>query len=136
MIQHGKEQEYATLLKVFTGLAIFIAILGLFGISSVNIDLNLKQIGIRRVLGADLRQITRLVSRQFLLLVVFATLGAVPVVYFLMDKWLANFAYAISLGPGFPMLALAIMLTVSIATLAFQVYRVMVVNPTTILKNE
>lgn len=133
---YGKEQEYATLLKVFTGLAIFIAILGLFGISSVNIDLNLKQIGIRRVLGADLKQITRLVSRQFLLLVVFATLGAIPVVYFLMEKWLANFAYAITLGPGFPMLAMVIMLTVSIATLAFQVYRVMIVNPTTILKNE
>ncbi|MDW3197373.1 MAG: ABC transporter permease [Cytophagales bacterium] len=133
---YGKEQEYATLLKVFTGLAIFIAILGLFGISSVNIDLNLKQIGIRRVLGADLKQITRLVSRQFLLLVVFATLGAIPIVYFFMEKWLANFAYAISLGPGFPLLALAIMLTVSVATLAFQVYRVMVVNPTSILKNE
>lgn len=63
---YGKEQEYATLLKIFTGLAIFIAILGLFGISSVNIDLNLKEIGIRRVLGADLKQITCLVSQQFL----------------------------------------------------------------------
>ena len=133
---YGKEQEYATLLKVFTGLAVFIAILGLFGISSVNIDLNQKQIGIRRVLGADLKQITRLVSRQFLLLVIFATLAAIPVVYFLMDKWLANFAYAISPGPGFPILAMVIMLTVSGATLAFQVYRVMVVNPTAILKNE
>lgn len=133
---YGKEQEYATLLKVFTGLAIFIAILGLFGISSVNIDLNLKQIGIRRVLGADLKQIARLVSRQFLLLVVFATLGAIPLVYFLMERWLANFAYAITLGPGFPLLALAIMLVITLTTLAFQVYRVMVVNPTSILKNE
>ncbi len=133
---YGKEQEYARLLKIFTGLAIFIAILGLFGISSVNIDLNLKQIGIRRVLGADLKQIAGLVSRQFLLLVVIATIGAIPLVYFFMRPWLDNFAYAITLGPGFPMLAMVIMLGVSMATLMFQVYRVMIVNPTTILKNE
>lgn len=133
---YGKEQEYASLLKVFTGLAIFIAILGLFGISSVNIDLNLKQIGIRRVLGADLKQITRLVSIQFLLLVIIATIGAIPLVYFLMNEWLTNFAYAITLGPGFPLLSLGIMLFISIVTLTFQVYRVMVINPTTILKND
>lgn len=133
---YGKEQEYATLLKLFTGLAIFIAILGLFGISSINIDLNLKQIGIRRVLGADLKQITRLVSRQFLLVVLAATLGAIPIVYYFMEQWLSNFAYAISLGPGFPMLSMAIILGISITTLMFQVYRVMSVNPTDILKNE
>lgn len=133
---YGKEQEYASLLKVFTSLAIFIAILGLFGLSSVNIDLNLKQIGIRRVLGADMPQIAKVVSKQFLLIVVFATLGAVPIVYLLMDKWLANFAYAIQLGPGFPLLALVIMVVITVATLSFQVYRVMIVNPTLILKNE
>ena len=65
---YQKEQEFAQLLKVFTGLAIFLALLGLFGVSSINIQQRIRQIGIRRVLGAELPQIAKVLSARYLII--------------------------------------------------------------------
>ncbi len=131
-----QEKQYADLLKVFTGLAIFIAVLGLFGLSSININMNLKQIGIRRVLGAELGQISQTVSSKFVITILAGVLVAIPLVYWLMSSWLNNYAYSIDLGPGFGFLTLASVLMVSLLTLALQIYRVMNQNPARILRDE
>ncbi len=133
---YQKEQEFATLLKVFTSLAIFLALLGLFGLSSINIQQKIKQIGIRRVLGAEMQQIAGVVSKRYLVTSVLGILVALPFAYRFMRGWLENFAYSIDLNFSFPIITLLAVLGITILTLGFQVYRVMTVNPSTILRDE
>lgn len=133
---YHKEKEFASLLKIFTSLAIFLSLLGLFGLSSINIQQQIKQIGIRRVLGAELPQIARVVSTRYLITSILGVIAAVPFAYYLMKKWLEGYAYSIDLGLSFPLLTLVIIIAVTITTLGYQVYRVMIVNPSSILRDE
>ncbi|MEQ9298201.1 MAG: ABC transporter permease [Cyclobacteriaceae bacterium] len=133
---YGKEQEFAGMLKIFTGLAIFLALLGLFGVSSINIQQRIRQIGIRRVLGAELSQIAKVVSSRYLVTALLGILLSLPLAFLAMQQWLSNYAYSIDLGIGYPLLTLVIVLGITVLTMAFQVYRVMHVNPSTILRDE
>ncbi len=133
---YQKEQEFAGLLKVFTSLAIFLALLGLFGLSSINIQQKIKQIGIRRVLGAEMQQIAGVVSKRYLITSILGIIVALPFAYKFMSSWLENFAYSIDLNVGFPIITLLAVLSITILTLGFQVYRVMTVNPSSILRDE
>ncbi len=133
---YQKEQEFAILLKVFTSLAIFLALLGLFGLSSINIQQKIKQIGIRRVLGAEIQQIAGVVSKRYLVTSIIGIVIALPFAYKFMSSWLENFAYSIDLNLSFPIITLLAVLGITIITLGFQVYRVMTVNPSTILRDE
>lgn len=133
---YAKEKDFAFLLKLFTGLAIFVAVMGMYGFSAVSAHQKIKQICIRRVLGAELGQISKVVGREFLLLSLIASLLAIPVVYLLMDEWLARFAYSISLSPGFFILAVLIVVVVTTITLALQLRKVMHVKPARLLRSE
>lgn len=133
---YGKEQEFAGLLKIFTGLAIFLALLGLFGVSSINIQQRIRQIGIRRVLGAELSQIAKVVSSRYLVTALLGVVLSLPLAFLAMQQWLSNYAYSIDLGIGYPLLTLVIVLGITVLTMGFQVYRVMHVNPSTILRDE
>ena len=133
---YQKEQEFATMLKIFTGLAIFLALLGLFGLSSINIQQKIKQIGIRRVLGAELQQIAGVVSQRYLITCLVGMLIALPFAFRFMLGWLENYAYSIQLDLRFPVLTVAAVLGITVLTLAVQVYRVMTVNPSKILRDE
>ncbi|MCE7990888.1 MAG: hypothetical protein HEP71_02870 [Roseivirga sp.] len=133
---YAKEQDFAFLLKLFTGLAIFVAVMGMYGFSAVSAHQKIKQICIRRVLGAELAQISKVVGRDFLLLSLIASVLAIPVVYYLMNKWLEGFAYSISIGPWFFIIAVVIVAIVTSITLAIQLRRVMHVKPARLLRNE
>lgn len=133
---YGKEQEFAGLLKIFTGLAIFLALLGLFGVSSINIQQRIRQIGIRRVLGAELSQIAKVVSARYLVTAFLGILVSLPLAFLAMQQWLSNYAYSIDLGIGYPLLTLVIVLGITVLIMGFQVYRVMHVNPSSILRDE
>ena len=133
---YEKEQEFAVLLKIFTSLAIFLALLGLFGLSSINIQQKIKQIGIRRVLGAEVKQIAGVVSKRYLVTAVLGIAVALPFAYIFMKGWLENFAYSIQLNVGFPIITLLAVLGITALTLSYQVYRVMTVNPSSILRDE
>ncbi|MEO9485373.1 MAG: ABC transporter permease [Ekhidna sp.] len=133
---YHKEKEFASLLKVFTGLAIFLSLLGLFGLSSINIQQRIKQIGIRRILGAELPQIAKVVSINYLLTSILGILIAIPFAYYFMNRWLEGYAYSIDLDLTFPVFTFFIVVLVTTVTLAYQVYRVMIVNPSTILRDE
>jgi putative ABC transport system permease protein len=112
------ERRQAQLLTLFSVLAIAIACLGLFGLASFSTSRRTKEIGIRKALGAGVRDIVTLLTVEFGVLVLLANLLAWPIAYFAMQRWLAGFAYRIELGPfvfvASGVLALAIaMLTVA-----------------------
>jgi putative ABC transport system permease protein len=90
---YDSEKRTATVFNLFSGIAIVLACMGLFGLSAYSARQRMKEIGIRKVLGATVWQITVLLSRSFLLLVLVASLVALPIAWWMMDKWLQDFAY-------------------------------------------
>src|SRR5262249_3287630 len=94
---YQSEQKQRSIFTTFAGLAIFIACLGLFGLSAFAISQRIKEIGIRKVLGANVGTIVTLLSKDFLKLVLFASIIAFPVAWWAMDSWLRDFAYRISI---------------------------------------
>ncbi|HRI60246.1 MAG TPA: ABC transporter permease, partial [Saprospiraceae bacterium] len=94
---YESEQRVSLLSRYFAGLAILISCLGLFGLATYTAEQRRKEIGIRKVLGASVAGITRLLAKDFLKLVLAAIVVASPVAYFFMQKWLADFAYRIDI---------------------------------------
>jgi putative ABC transport system permease protein len=120
--QYQADQQFGKVFGIFSTLAIFIACLGLFGLSSLTAIQRTKEIGVRKVMGASVTSILALISRDYLLLMGGAILIALPIAWWLMDSWLAAFAYHIDLSwwifaiPSLLVIAVAL-LTVSIHTL-------------------
>lgn len=92
------EDLMAHLSKIFAGLAIFICCLGLSGLASFTIERRFKEIGIRKVLGASVQQLLYLISKEFLLLVMFSVLISIPVTWWLLNNWLQNYEYRINIS--------------------------------------
>ncbi|MEZ4900843.1 MAG: ABC transporter permease [Spirosomataceae bacterium] len=126
---YQNEQKTGFLLSVFGLLTIFIACLGLFGLATFASEQRTKEIGIRKVLGASMFQITTLLSKDFLKLVGIAFVLASPLAYYFMDKWLADFAYRIEIS--WTVFAVAGILAVIIATLtiSWQSIKAALINP-------
>ena len=130
------EQRQKILLIIFASLAIFIACLGLFGLSAFAIMQRLKEIGIRKVLGADTSTIVALLSKDFLKLVVFAAIPAFVVSWYLMNKWLEDFAYRISM-PWWMFLSAGVLAAViALITISFQAIKAALTNPVKSLRTE
>jgi len=130
------EQRQKTLLIIFASLAIFIACLGLFGLSAFAIMQRLKEIGIRKVLGADTSTIVALLSKDFLKLVAFAAIPAFVVSWYFMNKWLEDFAYRISM-PWWMFLTAGILAAViALITISFQAIKAALTNPVKSLRTE
>ncbi|MEQ9425013.1 MAG: ABC transporter permease [Cyclobacteriaceae bacterium] len=133
---YNNEKGFASLIQIFTGLSIFIAVLGLFGLSAITIHLKLKQISIRRVLGAGFTDISKVIGRDFLLIALVASIVIWPLVKFLMDRWLQNFAYSIEPGITFMVQTLIVVSVVTLFTLGIQIVKVIMLNPSKILKSD
>ncbi len=120
--QYQADQQFGKVFGIFSALAIFIACLGLFGLSSLTAIQRTKEIGVRKVLGASIGSILTLVSRDYLVLMLLAIIAAVPTAWWIMNGWLSNFANRIELvwwifaAPALLVIAIAL-LTVSIHTL-------------------
>jgi putative ABC transport system permease protein len=123
-------------MAAFSGLIVFIACLGLFGLSSYTITQRTKEIGIRKVLGASVSEIVRLLSLNFAKTVITAALIAAPVAYYLMEKWLSNYFVRISLNIWIFVFAVVIILLLAIVTVSFQTIKSAVANPVDSLKQE
>ncbi|MEM8895849.1 MAG: FtsX-like permease family protein, partial [Bacteroidota bacterium] len=134
--QYAKDQQFANISSLFSGLAIIISCLGLFGMASFNVIQRTKEIGIRKVLGADLTGIIRLLSTEYILLVLVSCIVALPVSSIFMQEWLNGFSEHIDVTalllilPGLFVLLLALLTTSSI------VIRVANANPINSLRNE
>ncbi|MEP6846070.1 MAG: FtsX-like permease family protein [Panacibacter sp.] len=133
---YQSEQRQGTIFTVFACIAIFIASLGLFGLSAFAITLRIKEIGVRKVLGANVTSIVTLLASDFLKLVLIAAIIAFPVAWFAMNSWLKDFAYRISISWWIFLLAAIAALLVALLTVSFQAIKAAVANPIKSLRTE
>jgi ABC-type antimicrobial peptide transport system permease subunit len=130
------ESRIGTLFKYFTGLAIFIACLGLFGLASFTAEQRTREIGIRKVLGATVPQVTFLLCREFFLLVLLANVAAWPLAFYAMRKWLENYAYRTEVSLMIFVSALGLALGVALVSVFSQALRAAAASPANALKYE
>jgi putative ABC transport system permease protein len=130
------EVRVATLAKCFSGLAILISCLGLFGLAAFTAQRRQKEIGIRKVVGASVGRIAVMLSSEFLRLVLLAILIAFPLAWWAMSRWLEGFAYRIDIGANvFVVAGLSVML-VTLLTISFQAIKAAIANPVRSLRSE
>jgi putative ABC transport system permease protein len=134
--QYGADRRFATLFGAFAGIAIVIACLGLFGLASFTAERRTKEIGVRKVLGATVGSLVRLLSKEFMILVGIAFLIATPAAYVYMKGWLSDFAYHIPLGPGVFVLAGALALFIALVSVSYQAISVALADPVKSLRYE
>jgi ABC-type antimicrobial peptide transport system permease subunit len=130
------EQRMSILLSVFTGMAIFIGCLGLFGLATFMANQKTKEIGVRKVLGASVESIIMMFSKEYLKLILLGFILAAPVGWFFMGKFLDEFAYKIDVGPQVFILTLGITLLIAIVTVGYRSFRAATVNPVSSLRSE
>jgi putative ABC transport system permease protein len=130
------EQKIGLILGIFAGLTIFVACLGLFGLARFTAEQRSKEIGIRKVLGATVSGIVRLLSRDFLKLVLIAFVLAAPLAWYAMNWWLQDFVYRIDISWWVFGLAAVLAILVTMATISFQAIKAAIVNPITSLRSE
>ena len=130
------ERAWGQAIGVFSMLSILIACLGLFGLAAFAAEQRIKEIGVRKVLGATTIKITALLSKDFVRLVVIANLLAWPIAWFAMNNWLENFAYRTDVGWWILALAGGAALLIAVFTVGWQAVRAASVNPVESLKCE
>jgi len=130
------EQRLSKVIWYFTGLAIFIASLGLFALASFTIERRTKEIGVRKVLGAPVGSIVYQLSRDFTKLVAVANIIAWPVAYYFVERWLQNFAYRIDVGPSIFLTAAVVSLVIAFLTVSYQSIKAAMMNPVESLRYE
>ena len=133
---YKSEQTVGKLSKYFAFLAIFISCLGLFGLATFTAEQRIKEIGIRKVLGAGIGSLVSLLSRDFLILVALSTILAFPVAHYFLNQWLNKYAYREDLHYWYFMVAGAMALLIALITVSFQTERAALANPTRSLKAE
>jgi len=134
--QFEADEKRGLIFTLFTILAILIACLGLFGLASYMVEQRTKEIGIRKVFGANEAIVLRLIARDFLILVIIGIIVATPAAYYFMNDWLKNYVYHTNIGV--PLLLTAALLTILITfvTVSYKAYQAAIMNPARALKAE
>ncbi|MBU1822730.1 MAG: FtsX-like permease family protein, partial [Bacteroidetes bacterium] len=132
----SSEERVGKLAGVFTGLAILISCLGLFGLASFMAEQRTKEIGVRKVLGASVTSLWRLLSKDFVLLVIIALLIASPLAWYFMDGWLEKYTYRTDLAWWIFVLAGMGALAITLLTVSFQAIKAALMNPVKSLRSE
>lgn len=128
------EMKIGRILNIFTAIAILLACLGLFGLSSYAAQQRIKEIGIRKVLGASILQLASILSRDFIRLALIAFVIAAPLAWWVMSDWLQDFNYRVTLSWWIFVLAAASSLLVALLTVSIQAVRAALSNPVKNLK--
>jgi len=134
--QYQAESKFSKVLLAFSVLSIFIASMGLFGLTSYAVEVRRKEIGIRKVLGATARSILYNLSRDFTLLIVLATLIGVPVASFLMLNWMESFAYQSGINWWLVTGSLGLIFAISFLAIGFNALKASLQNPATTLRED
>jgi ABC-type antimicrobial peptide transport system permease subunit len=132
----GKEERIGNLASIFAGLAIFISCLGLLGLVSFVTERRSKEIGIRKVLGATVAGLWRMLSADFVWLVLIACIVAAPLAGFLMNRWLDKFAYRIDVSLWVFVSTGAGAIAITLITISYQAIRTAMSNPVNSLRSE
>ena len=130
------EQRIGTLAALFAGLAIFISCLGLFGLASFTAEQRTKEIGIRKVMGATVFNLWRLLSKDFVLLVVVAFVIAAPMTYYFLNNWLQNYQYRVSISWWIFAVAGAGAIFITLLTVSYQAIKAALLDPVKSLRSE
>ena len=134
--QYETEDNLIRVFSVFASLAIFIGCLGLFGLAAFMVSKRTKEIGIRKVLGANSIQVVRLISTELLKLVSIGFFLAIPLAWFLMNQWLQEFAYKTEISWWVFLITGLIALAIALATVSSQALRAANLNPVKSLRSE
>ncbi len=134
--QYKADKQFGTVFTIFSGLAIFVACLGLFGLAAFITSKRTKEIGIRKVLGASIPNILRLLSTDFLKLIIVSVVLAIPVAYYGMNEWLNGFAFRIDLQWYIFLIPAIVVFMIALATVSFQTTRAAGANPVDSLRYE
>lgn len=139
-LEYGQKFEYeqrlGSLAGIFTLLAIFISCLGLYGLASFIAEQRTKELGIRKVLGATILNLWKMLSKDFVVLVLISCLIAVPVAYHVMNQWLQNYEYRMEISWTIFGLTIAGALLITLLTVSFQAIRAANANPVKSLRTE
>ncbi|NAS31880.1 FtsX-like permease family protein [Flavobacteriaceae bacterium R38] len=133
--QYANELQFKSLFNVFTWLSICIGCLGLFNLSAFTVNQRMKEMSVRKVLGADAKHILTLLSKQFFMLIVIAVLIAIPVTFYLINDWLSEFAHHIKINAWTFVSSALIVFVISGIAISFQTVRAVVANPVNHLKD-
>ena len=133
---YEKEQRLGKIFKYASFLSIFIACMGLFGLATLVVTRRKKEIGIRKVLGADISTIVSLLSKEFVVLIAIASLVAFPIAWWALNKWLEDFAYRISIEWWVFIAAAVTALLIALITISFQAIKAALANPVRSLRTE
>jgi len=133
---YESEQRLGKIFMIFTILSILIACLGLFGLAAFNAQKRTKEIGVRKVLGASVGQITYKLTVDFLKLVGVAILISIPLGWYVMNKWLEDFSYRIEIGVGVFVFAAILAIVVAVLTVSYQSIKAAIANPVKSLRTE
>jgi len=133
---YTSDERLARLFGIFAFVSIFIALIGLFGISSLVTEQRTKEIGIRKVLGASFMNILAIISNEFIFLIIIANVLAFPITYYTLNKWLENYAYRITLGPIIFFSVALLSLLIAILAVSYQTIKAANLNPVESLRNE
>jgi putative ABC transport system permease protein len=133
---YNAEERFFTLFVIFSGLAIAIACLGIFGLASYTAEQRTKEIGIRKVMGASVSTIVKLINREFLILVLFSNIIAWPIAWYFMKDWLNSFVYRIDLTIWPFLLSGVIAIIIAILSVSYKALRASKTNPVNALRYE
>lgn len=135
-LMYKQEKQNAQMAVIFSILAIFIASLGLFGLTSFTVEQRTKEIGVRKAMGSSVAGVYLVISREIVILVSISALIAWPVIYYWSGKWLENFYYKINPGLLTFLTGLIIALGIAILTISYRILRTARINPAQSLKYE
>lgn len=133
---YSSEMQYGNIFTAASLWAIFIACLGLFGLVTFTVESRTKEIGVRKVLGANVGSIVSLLSKDFLLLIFFAFVIASPLAWYFMSTWLQDFPYRVDIGWRVFTLAGGAAILVALVTISFQAIKAAIANPVKSLRSE
>jgi putative ABC transport system permease protein len=134
--QYKADQQFGKVFSLFSLLAIFIACLGLFGLSSYTVVQRTKEIGIRKVLGATVHQVILLLCKDYIFLIIIAVGISVPISWYVMNNWLNDFAYRISLDWWIFALPSLVVIFIALMTITSHTFKAASTNPATSLRYE
>jgi putative ABC transport system permease protein len=134
--QYQADVNFGGLFTLFSVLAIFVACLGLFGLATYSAELRTREIGIRKVLGSSVSGIITLMSKDFIKLVLLSILIAIPISWYMMSRWLDDFAYRVKIGAGIFIEAGLLLVVVALITISWQAVRAALANPIQALRAE
>ncbi len=134
--QYKSDKQFGQIFTTFSVIAVIIACLGLFGLASFTLSLRIKEIGVRKVLGASVSSILMMIYKDYMKLILIAAVIGLPLVYFVIQNWLENYAYRISISADLLLLPILLLIVIAIGTVSYQSLRAAIVNPSRSLRTE